>query len=164
MNSDNSEHCFYIVCKCLSSIIYYDFYMHKVDFLFISKLIVNQSKSMYLSQVSSCLSPKILYLPWKCNIKTFEINIKIYILHFVVACFIVFIQSRVLMNLKPYSEPCFRHFSDSAIIDVCTFITLILHLQDIEIVELFTSFHSLVYRVLIWNDAMSSEKYSKSFD
>jgi hypothetical protein len=97
MNSDNSEHCFYIVCKCLSSIIYYDFYMHKVDFLFISKLIVNQSKSMYLSQVSSCLSPKILYLPLKSYIKTFEINIKIYIL---VACFIVFIQSRVFNEFE----------------------------------------------------------------
>ena len=97
MNSDNSEHCFYIVCKCLSSIIYYDFYMHKVDFLFISKLIVNQSKSMYLSQVSSCLSPKILYLPLKSYIKTFEINKKIYIL---VACFIVFIQSWVFNEFE----------------------------------------------------------------
>jgi hypothetical protein len=86
---------------------------------FISKLIVNQSKSMYLhvGQVSSCLSPKILYLPWKCYIKTFEINIKIYIL---VACFIVFIQSQILMSLKPYSEPCFRRFSGTSIVDVCT--------------------------------------------
>ena len=107
MNSDNSEHCFYIVCKCLSSIIYYDFYMHKVDFLFISKLIVNQSKSMYLSQVSSCLSPKILYLPLKSYIKTFEINIKIYIL---VACFIVFIQSRVFNEFEAIQRTLLQTF------------------------------------------------------
>ena len=55
MNSDNSEHYFYIVCKCLSSIIYYDFYMHKVDCFFISKLIVNQSKSMYIVSRSSVI-------------------------------------------------------------------------------------------------------------
>ena len=96
MNSDNSEHYFYIVCKCLSSIIYYDLYMHKVDVFFYFK--VNcQSKSMYLGQVSSCLSPKILYLLLKCYIKTFEIIIKIYIL---VACFIVFIQSRVFNEFE----------------------------------------------------------------
>ena len=35
VNSDNSDHYFYIVCKCLSSIIYYDFYMHKVDCFFL---------------------------------------------------------------------------------------------------------------------------------
>jgi hypothetical protein len=35
MNSDNSEHYLYIVCKCLSSIIYYDLYMHKVDCFFL---------------------------------------------------------------------------------------------------------------------------------
>jgi hypothetical protein len=35
VNSDNSDHYFYNICKCLSSIIYYDFYMHKVDCFFL---------------------------------------------------------------------------------------------------------------------------------
>jgi hypothetical protein len=30
-------------------------------------------------------------------------------------------------------------------------------MQDIDIVELFTNFHSCVYHVLIWNDSMSSK-------
>ena len=128
---------------------------------FISKLIVNQSKSMYLGQVSSCLSPKILYLPWKCYIKTFEINIKIYILHFVVACFIVFIQSRVLMNLKPYSEPCFRHFSGAAIIDVCTEVR-VLQLKE-ELIERFRIFFG-THRVVSYKNTIDTRvKTCKQF-
>ena len=57
-------------------------------FTFISKLTVNQSKSMYSAwtkvrywknngvTVQGHYLSKILFLHWKCYIKTFEINIK----------------------------------------------------------------------------------------
>ena len=54
--------------------------------------------------MSSWLSPKILFLRWKCYIKTFEINIK----NIYSSCLLYCFRQISFMNLKPYSELCFR--------------------------------------------------------
>ena len=77
-----------------------------------------------LGSVIMCLSPKILYLSWKCNIKIFEINIKsiysscLFLRFRPISFFFFFFHD--FHYMKPYIEPSFRRFSSAGIVDLCT--------------------------------------------
>jgi hypothetical protein len=65
------------------------------------------------------------------------------------------------MNLKPYSEPCFRHFSGAAIIDVCTEVR-VLQFKE-ELIERFRIFFG-THRVVSYNNTIDKRvKTCKQF-
>jgi hypothetical protein len=56
--------------------------------------------------------------------------------------------------LKPYSEPCFRRFSGTAIVDVCTAVR-VLQLKE-ELIKSFRIFFG-THRVVSYKNTMSLE-------